>query len=91
MTSAGRNHSSARVRVLVSGDCASCDRAIEVVAAVRRVRPDMAVDLIDVDVDGVPDDIAFVGTPMYVWGDRVISLGNPAPQDLLTILEGARP
>lgn len=79
------------LRVLVSTDCRSCTAAAEVVSIVLARRPDVRVQMIDVDVHGVPDDVAFVGTPMYVWGSRVVSLGNPEVEHLLAALSGDRP
>ncbi len=76
------------VIVLVSRDCPACMRAHEVVAEVRRLSPSVRLDVIDIDAFGIPDGVAFVGTPTYLIGDRIVSLGNPDPQDLVTLIEG---
>ena len=74
--------------VLVSGDCPACARAHDVVGEVRRLSPGVRVDVVDIDVEGIPDGVAFVGTPTYLIGDRIVSLGNPDPQDLVALIEG---
>lgn len=52
--------------------------------------PDAVVDIVDVDVDGVPDGLPFVGTPSYFYNYRLVSMGNPEPEELVTIMVGAR-
>lgn len=76
--------------VLVSADCPGCGRAREVADEVRREVPTATVEVVDVDEVGVPAGLPFLGTPSYVYNDRVISLGNPATDELVTILAGAR-
>ncbi len=76
------------VMVLVSRDCPACSRARDVVDEARRLSPGVRIDVIDIDAAGIPDGVAFVGTPAYLIGDRIVSLGNPDPQDLVALIEG---
>jgi hypothetical protein len=71
-----------RLTVLVSGDCHGC--------GVARALPAVEVDVVDVDLHGVPAHLPFVGTPTYLLDDRVVSLGNPRTEDLVTLIVGAR-
>lgn len=78
------------VVVLVTADCPACERVPDVVAAVRRLRPGVDVTVVDISTEDIPDGVPFVGTPTYLVEERIVSLGNPDPQDLVTILEGWR-
>jgi hypothetical protein len=64
---------------------------MKLVEAVRRLRPMQAVEVINLDDPevGVPDRV--VGTPTFLLGERVVSLGNPTVEDLLSTLDGAAP
>ncbi|MBI1378994.1 MAG: hypothetical protein GC157_16165 [Frankiales bacterium] len=85
-----RSGSGQRLTVLVSGDCPGCGTARSVAADVARALPAVEVEVVDVDLHGVPSGLAFVGTPTYVLDDRVVSLGNPRAEDLVTLIDGAR-
>ncbi len=78
------------VVVLVTSDCPACARVPEVLAEVRRLSPGVEVTIVDIAAAHLPDGVPFVGTPTYLIEDRIVSLGNPDPQDLVTILEGWR-
>lgn len=79
------------LRVVVAAGCVGCRLAGELVDAVRRLRPLQPVEVIDLDdVDGPPVPAGVVGTPTFVLGDRILSLGNPTLESLLATLDGAR-
>jgi hypothetical protein len=72
--------------VYVSTSCAGCLCARDLVQSARALRPLRRIDVVDVDKAGdLPR--AVVGTPTYVLGDRVLSLGNPLLEDLLMALD----
>ncbi|MBC3190970.1 hypothetical protein H7X46_07830 [Pseudonocardia sp. C8] len=76
------------LRVVVSARCATCRYALELVDAVRRLRPRQAVEVIDLDDDRtvtVPGGV--VGTPTFLLGEQVVSLGNPTLEDLLATVD----
>jgi hypothetical protein len=81
----------APLRVVVSAGCATCRYTTRLVDAVRRLRPLQAVEVIDLDDPQamVPDGV--VGTPTFLIGEQVVSLGNPTVEDLLATLDGAAP
>lgn len=71
------------LQVYVSADCHGCVRARELVASLRRARPDAAVQTIDLDRSAQARPADLVGTPTYRLGGRVRWLGNPSEQELL--------
>ncbi len=76
------------LRVYVAEDCTSCRAALRIVDAVRQARPDHPVDVIDLsDTPEQPLPSGVVGTPTYLLGQRVISLGNPDFAELLDLLD----
>jgi hypothetical protein len=79
------------LRVVVSAGCATCRYARELVEAVRRLRPRQPVEVIDLDDRAVPVPDGVIGTPTFLLGERVVSLGNPTLEDLLATLDGAVP
>jgi hypothetical protein len=81
----------AQLRVVVSAGCATCRYTMRLVEAVRRLRPLQAVEVVDLDDPEVTVPDGIVGTPTFLLGERVVSLGNPTVEDLLTTLDGAAP
>lgn len=78
------------LRVYVTPGCAGCRRALEVAAAVRRARPAQVVEVIDLaDRPGEPLPPGVVGTPTYLLGGRLVSMGNPELDELLRDLDAA--
>ncbi|NNJ13640.1 hypothetical protein EKD04_025270 [Chloroflexales bacterium ZM16-3] len=75
------------LRVYVSATCRICDRTRQIVAEVRTLRPHYPIELVDLDLPGALKPAAVFGTPTYLLGERIISLGNPAPQILLDLLD----
>ncbi|MCY9785246.1 thioredoxin family protein [Nocardiopsis sp. EMB25] len=75
------------LRVFVAPGCAGCARALELAAFVGRRRPTHSVEVVDLTDPRarVPDSV--VGTPAFLIGDRLFSLGNPDPERLLTEID----
>jgi alkyl hydroperoxide reductase subunit AhpF len=75
------------LEVYVSSECPNCDEAVRLAeeAAVRY--PDVVVRLIDLDeLGGNPPPDPVVAVPTYLLNGRVVSLGNPYPEDLFARL-----
>lgn len=75
------------LRVYVSASCFICDRTRQIVAEVCAQRPNYPVELVELEQ---PDAVkpAFVfGTPTYVLGEHIVSLGNPALATLLDLFD----
>ncbi|MDQ3151086.1 MAG: hypothetical protein M3R63_04955 [Actinomycetota bacterium] len=78
------------LRVVVSAGCTTCGYALTLVDAVRRLRPRQPVEVVDLDdrTGRVPEGV--FGTPTFLLGERVVSLGNPTLDELLATLDGVR-
>lgn len=79
-----------RLSIYVTRACPGCATARRVADEVRRVRPDVRVELLELDDAGPPPPPVFA-VPTYLWGERVVSLGNPYLPDLLARLDGGDP
>jgi len=66
-----------RLEVLVSVSCAGCAQALALAHRFGQERPDVVVDVIDVDHSSWRPKPGFAGTPMFYLGDTVVSYGNP--------------
>ena len=73
--------------VYLTADCRICDRARQIIAELRAPRPGYPVELINLDQAGASKPAAVFGTPTYCLGERIISLGNPALQALVALLD----
>ncbi|MGH3951834.1 MAG: hypothetical protein ACRDSE_22405 [Pseudonocardiaceae bacterium] len=79
------------LRVYIAPGCLGCRTALRRVDAVRRSRPGQPVEVIDLaDRPDEPLPAGVVGTPTYLLGDQVISMGNPNLAELLERLDSAR-
>jgi hypothetical protein len=76
------------LRVVVSAGCATCRYSMKLVEAVRRLRPRQPVEVIDLDDRAISVPAGVVGTPTFLLGERVVSLGNPTIEDLLATVDG---
>lgn len=86
----GRTPSRPALRVYVAPGCAGCRTALKLVDTVRQARPAQVVEVIDLaDRPEAPLPAGVVGTPTYLLGDRVISMGNPDLPELLGHLDSA--
>ena len=77
------------LRVYVSSGCAICERARRLIAEIRAMRPEYAIEVIECAAPDVSRPAYVFGTPTYVLRNRIISLGNPARHVLLDILDAA--
>jgi alkyl hydroperoxide reductase subunit AhpF len=80
----------ARLDVYVSSECPNCGEAVPLAeeAAVRY--PNIVVRVIDLDqLDGNPPPDPVVAVPTYLLDGRVVSLGNPHPEELFALLHEA--
>jgi len=75
------------LRVYISASCLVCERTNQIIAEVRALRPHYPIEVVDLDSAGAVKPPSVFGTPTYCLGERVISLGNPARQTLLDLLD----
>ena len=77
----------ARLEVYVSSECPNCGEAAELAEEAAARYPTIVVRVIDLDqLDGGPPPDPVVAVPTYLLNGRVISLGNPYPEDLFARL-----
>ena len=79
-----------RLEVYVSSECPNCGEAVRLAEEVAARYPTVVVRVIDLDeLDGNPPPDPVVAVPTYVLNGRVVSLGNPYPEDLFARLHEA--
>ena len=66
------------LRVYVSNDCSTCERAVEVAQWAEDTFPELDVRVVDVSNSGAKMPPGVSGTSTYVLDGEVIHLGNPA-------------
>lgn len=77
--------------MVVTPGCATCSHALALVEEVHRLRPRQPVEVVDLDDRAVTVPEGVVGTPTFLLGERVVSLGNPTLVELLATLDAAGP
>ena len=78
-----------RLDVYVSTECLNCVEAVTLAEEAAARYPSVSVRVIDLDLDGNPPPDLVVAVPTYVLNGRVISLGNPYPEELFARLHEA--
>ena len=83
-------HNTPLLEVYVSSECPNCDEAVRLAEEAAARYPNVMVRLIDLDeLDGNPPPDPVVAVPTYLLNGRVVSLGNPYPEDLFGRLHEA--
>ena len=74
-----------RLDIYIADHCENCQEALRL-AELARSAPGVEVRVINVDTttEAIPAQV--VATPTYMLDARVVSLGNPRPDDLLRML-----
>lgn len=75
------------LRVYTAAHCPGHLRTRLLVAALVRQRPHLSVELVDLDEPDMERPPFVIGTPTFVWGNRILFLGNPAEVELLARLD----
>jgi hypothetical protein len=73
------------LHVYVTEDCWSCAEAMRIVAEVKRLFPNMEIELRDLSDERRPSQV--FATPTYILNGRTIFLGNPTPNELARTLK----
>jgi hypothetical protein len=68
--------------IYVMPHCRGCARARHIAKELRRLVPDVHVNLVDISDGGELPALVF-SVPTYMLDDTVISLGNPRIDDLI--------
>lgn len=74
------------LHIYITSHCHGCETARERAATLQGLRPDVALEVVDVDEPGADVPAQVIGTPMYLWNNRVIFWGNPSMTALLDLL-----
>jgi alkyl hydroperoxide reductase subunit AhpF len=77
------------LEVYVSSQCLNCDEAVRLAEEAAARYPNVAVRVVDLDLYGGPPPDPVVAVPTYVLNGRVVSLGNPYPEELFARLHEA--
>ena len=77
------------LEVYVSRECLNCGEAMRLASEAAERFPGVVVRVIDLDLDGSPPPDPVVAVPTYVLNGRVVSLGNPYPEELFSRLHEA--
>jgi thiol-disulfide isomerase/thioredoxin len=71
------------LKIFVAEDCPSCLEARVIAGRIAQDYPDHIVEVIDIsDNRAVVPDTVFA-TPTYMLGNRIVSLGNPRPDEIV--------
>ena len=69
-------------KVYISMGCRGCKRALELVSWVRKAKPSLNVEVIDVSATDRPDQDSVFAVPTYVYRNKAVFLGNPSQEEL---------
>lgn len=75
------------LRIYISAHCFGYDTAVQRVEHLRALRPEIPVILVDIEAPDAAVPRQVIGTPIYIWNDLVVFMGNPSEQELLERLE----
>ncbi len=78
-----------RLEVYVSSQCLNCDEAVRLAEEAAARYPNVVVRVVDLDLEGSPPPDPVVAVPTYLLNGRVVSLGNPYPEELFARLHEA--
>ncbi|MDA1347377.1 MAG: thioredoxin family protein [Chloroflexi bacterium] len=70
------------LKVFITQSCRGCKRALELAAWVRKIKPKLVVEVVDLSLPSNADHVRVFAVPAYVYGDRTVFLGNPSHEEL---------
>ena len=77
------------LEVYVGQHCPNCGEALRLAEEAAACFPGVVVRVIDLDQAATPPPEAVVAVPTYLLDGRVVSLGNPCPEELFARLHEA--
>jgi len=84
-----RRQATPQLEVYVSSQCLNCDEAVRLAEEAAARYPSVVVRVVDLDLVGSPPPDPVVAVPTYLLNGRVVSLGNPYPEELFARLHEA--
>jgi hypothetical protein len=77
------------LRIFVVEHCSTCDEARTIATWIERDFPEIMVELVDIgDAEAVVPETVFA-TPTFMLNNRIVSLGNPHPEEIARLLAEA--
>ena len=77
------------LKVFVVEQCPTCDEARTIAMQIEQDYPEVMVDVVDIGDTGVVVPETIFATPTFMLNDRVVSLGNPDPEEIGRLIEEA--
>ena len=80
------------LKVFISAGCLGCKRALELVTWLRRVKPQLGVEVVDIALK--PDAVggySIFAIPTYVYNNKAVFLGNPSRKELQLWMDRLQP
>ncbi|GIW02048.1 hypothetical protein [Roseiflexus sp.] len=71
------------LRIYVANDCPGSPTALRCAAYLHVQAPEILIEVVNLSNPGVQAPSFVFGTPMYVWNDHILFLGNPSEQELV--------
>ena len=71
------------LRIHVSAHCRTSAIALRLAERLQSWRPDVPLEVVDVNAPGADVPSKVIGTPVYAWHDRILFLVNPSETELL--------
>lgn len=69
------------LKVFVSAGCYGCDKALEMAALAKKLKPMLKTEVIDLSEQPDAGAGTVFAVPTYIYNNRPLFLGNPSPQE----------
>ena len=79
------------LKVFVSTGCRGCQRALELTAWARWIKPNLNIQIIDLAKEPEAGKGLVFAVPAYVYNRRTVFLGNPSRAELESWLDRLKP
>ncbi|MCH7653667.1 MAG: hypothetical protein IIB14_08335 [Chloroflexi bacterium] len=79
------------LKIFISKGCAGCRRALEPAAMVRKMKPRLIVEIIDLAINPTAGAGLVFAVPACVYDSKPIFFGNPSPLELQAWLDRLEP
>ena len=70
------------LKIFISKGCAGCKRALELAAMVKKIKPQLIVEIIDLALNPTADAGLVFAVPAYFYNSKPVFFGNPSPLEL---------
>ncbi len=70
------------LKIFVAKDCPGCSEAQAIALRITQNYPHLNVEVVDINNAAAVIPERVFATPTYVLDDRIVSLGNPGPDDI---------